>query len=234
MSVRVFETKKRTKKGNEEYTGRVYHYYTCTSAPSYEGTQYARIKNKKERKNGQSHWRDMLRRWPAYITAVMSYLLIIYAASVIGGPDVANNPSNSTPLVLSTTFNSPRPSPKCHLRRPRCQRARRSCATRLNWSACNPHQCRAHCIAFLWNTRASSSARCADADKHLLAVFELVDEALLEFDLLRIGVRCRRAHGLCNDVCERPACHNVVLVDVGHKQAVRRENEFGVVVKVEL
>lgn len=74
--------------------------------------------------------------------------------------------------------------------------------------------------------------RATNAKEYLFAVFELVNEARIEFSLVRVGNR-RLQRGR-QHVDQTIAGEIIVLVDVRDAQAVSREYNLGVVVKVEL
>lgn len=78
----------------------------------------------------------------------------------------------------------------------------------------------------------SLSRRILDTHQHLLAVLDLVHHPLVQ--LRHRGVRDGREEGFGHDLCEGPAGHDVVLVDVGDAQAAGGEDDLRVIVEVEL
>ena len=89
------------------------------------------------------------------------------------------------------------------------------------------------------HSRSSGPARrTLDAQQDFLAIFQLVYEFLVEFDLLRWhssrSTRLSVSKRGRNHLTQRPSRQAVVFVDVGDKQALRRENDFGVIIEVEL
>jgi len=94
------------------------------------------------------------------------------------------------------------------------------------------------CLSLGHSGSSGSARRALDAQQNFLAIFQLVHEFLVELELLRRHsnrpTRLSVSKRSCNHLTQRPSRQAVVFVNMGDKQALRRENDFGVIVEVEL
>ena len=81
---------------------------------------------------------------------------------------------------------------------------------------------------------STAAARAPNAHQHLLTILQLLHQPLIELHRIAIAAQSGGLQRASHYLGEPPPRHFVVLVDVRDEVSMRREDEFGVVVEVEL